>query len=85
MDDPWLVGGDFKVIAHDGKRANHSRQDHGSSAFSNMVLDYGFEDARFSSSQYTSTNGRISKRLDRALINAIAADFYRQLTVRHLN
>ncbi|XP_022891853.1 uncharacterized protein LOC111406705 [Olea europaea var. sylvestris] len=43
MDDPWLVGGDFNVITHDGERTGHNTRDRGTTAFSDMMLDYGLE------------------------------------------
>ncbi|XP_022870228.1 uncharacterized protein LOC111389527 [Olea europaea var. sylvestris] len=45
MDDPWLVREDFNVITHDGERTGHNTRDRGTTAFSNMMLDYGLEDA----------------------------------------
>ncbi|XP_022883141.1 uncharacterized protein LOC111399888 [Olea europaea var. sylvestris] len=85
MDDPWLVGGDFNVITHDGERTGHNTRNRGTTAFSDMMLDCGLEDAGFIGNRYTWTNGRVRKRLDRVLINSTAAAFCRQLTVRHLN
>ncbi|XP_022868015.1 uncharacterized protein LOC111387671 [Olea europaea var. sylvestris] len=85
MDDPWLVGGDFNVITHDGERTGHNTRNRGITAFSDMMLDCGLEDAGFIGNRYTWTNGRVRKRLDRVLINSTAVAFCRQLTVRHLN
>ncbi|XP_022853605.1 uncharacterized protein LOC111375047 [Olea europaea var. sylvestris] len=85
MDDPWLVGGDFNVITHDGERTGHNTRDCVTTAFSDMVLDCGLEDAGFIGNRYTWTNGRVRKRLDRVLIISTATAFCQQLTVRHLN
>ncbi|XP_022866065.1 uncharacterized protein LOC111385869 [Olea europaea var. sylvestris] len=85
MEDPWIVGGDFNVITHDGERTGHNTRDRGTTAFSDMMLDSGLEDAGFLGNRYTWTNGRVRKRLDRVLINSSAAAFCRQLTVKHLN
>ncbi|XP_022858402.1 uncharacterized protein LOC111379277 [Olea europaea var. sylvestris] len=48
MDDPWLVGGDFNVITHDGERTGHNTHNRGTIAFSDMMLDCGLEDAAYS-------------------------------------
>ncbi|XP_022853606.1 uncharacterized protein LOC111375048 [Olea europaea var. sylvestris] len=85
MDDPWIVGGDFNVITHDGERTGHNTHDRDTTAFSNMMLDSGLEDAGFLGHRYTWTNGRVRKRLDRVLINSSAAALCLQLTVKHLN
>ncbi|XP_022866117.1 uncharacterized protein LOC111385927, partial [Olea europaea var. sylvestris] len=85
MEDPWIVGGDFNVITHDGERTGHNTRDRGTTAFSDMMLDSGLEDAGFLGNRYTWTNGQVRKRLDRVLINSSAAAFCRQLTVKHLN
>ncbi|XP_022863434.1 uncharacterized protein LOC111383549, partial [Olea europaea var. sylvestris] len=85
MEDPWIVGGDFNVITHDGERTGHNTRDRGTTAFSDMMLDSGLEDAGFLGNRYTWTNGRVRKRLDRVLINSSAAAFCRQLTVKYLN
>ncbi|XP_022863097.1 uncharacterized protein LOC111383250 [Olea europaea var. sylvestris] len=57
MDDPWLVGGDFNVITHDGERTGHNTRNRGTTAFSDMMLDCGLEDAGFIGNRYTWTNG----------------------------
>ncbi|KAL2476812.1 DNAse I-like superfamily protein [Abeliophyllum distichum] len=57
VDGPWMVGGDFNVIAHNG----------------------------YSGSQYTWTNGRVWKRLDRVLINSVVGSSCSRFSVRHLN
>lgn len=75
MDDPWLVGDDFSVITHDDECTSHGRRYHGSIFFLDMMLDFGLEDVGSSRSQYTLTNGQVSKRLDGVLINATAANF----------
>ncbi|XP_022852337.1 uncharacterized protein LOC111373968 [Olea europaea var. sylvestris] len=85
IDDSWLVEGDFNIIAHEVEHTGHSRRYSGSSDFSNMMMDCGLEDAGFTGSKFTWTNGRVSKRLDRVLRNSIAVDFCKQLTVAHLH
>ncbi|XP_022866287.1 uncharacterized protein LOC111386089, partial [Olea europaea var. sylvestris] len=60
MNDPWLVGRDFNIITHDGKCTSHDTRDRGTIAFSDMMLDYGYEDAGFFGNRYTWSNGRWS-------------------------
>ncbi|CAI9761535.1 unnamed protein product [Fraxinus pennsylvanica] len=65
MDNPWLVEEDFNVISHDGERTGHNTRDRGTTTFSDMMLDYGLEDAGFLGNRYTWSNSRVRKRLDR--------------------
>ncbi|XP_022853767.1 uncharacterized protein LOC111375198 [Olea europaea var. sylvestris] len=79
------LGGDFYVITHDGERTGYNTRDRGTTAFSDMMLDSGLENAGFLGNLYTWTNGRVRKRLDRVLINSSAPALCRQFTVKHLN
>ncbi|KAL2512765.1 Uncharacterized protein Adt_18365 [Abeliophyllum distichum] len=85
MDGPWMVGGDFNVIAHNGERTGHNTRDRGTSDFADMMMDCGLTDAGYSGSQYTWTNGRVWKRLDRVLINSAIGSSCSRFSVRHLN
>ncbi|KAL2453242.1 Uncharacterized protein Adt_49258 [Abeliophyllum distichum] len=85
VDGPWMVGGDFNVIAHNGERTGHNTRDRGTSDFADMMMDCGLTDAGYSGSQYTWTNGRVWKRLDRVLINSAVGSSCSRFSVRHLN
>ncbi|KAL2517783.1 Uncharacterized protein Adt_14030 [Abeliophyllum distichum] len=85
VDGPWMVGGDFNVIAHNGERTGHNTRDGGTSDFADMMMDCGLTDAGYSGSQYTWTNGRVWKRLDRVLINPAVGSSCSSFSVRHLN
>ncbi|KAL2505033.1 Uncharacterized protein Adt_20654 [Abeliophyllum distichum] len=85
VDGPWMVGGDFNVIAHNGERTGHNTRDRGTSDFVDMMMDCGLTDAGYSGSQYTWTNGRVWKRLDRVLINPAVGSSCSRFSVRHLN
>ncbi|KAL2453270.1 Uncharacterized protein Adt_49231 [Abeliophyllum distichum] len=85
VDGPWMVGGDFNVIAHNGERTGHNTRDRGTSDFTDMMMDCGLTDAGYSGSQYTWTNGRVWKRLDRVLINSAVGSSCSRFSVRHLN
>ncbi|KAL2471352.1 Uncharacterized protein Adt_39488 [Abeliophyllum distichum] len=85
VDGPWMVGGDFNVIAHNGERTGHNTRDRGTSDFADMMMDCGLTDAGYSGSQYTWTNGRVWKRLDRVLINPAVGSSCSSFSVRHLN
>ncbi|KAL2543444.1 DNAse I-like superfamily protein [Abeliophyllum distichum] len=50
-----------------------------------MMMDCGLTDASYSGSQYTWTNGRVWKRLDRVLINSAVGSACSRFSVRHLN
>ncbi|KAL2517569.1 Reverse transcriptase domain-containing protein [Abeliophyllum distichum] len=58
LDGPWVVGGDFNVIAHNGEGTSRNTRDRDSSDFADMMMDCGLTDAGYSRSQYTWTNGR---------------------------
>ncbi|KAL2471459.1 Uncharacterized protein Adt_39595 [Abeliophyllum distichum] len=45
VDGPWMVGGDFNVIAHNGERTGHNTRDRGTSDFADMMMDCGLTDA----------------------------------------
>ncbi|KAL2491396.1 Uncharacterized protein Adt_27024 [Abeliophyllum distichum] len=85
VDGPWMVGGDFNVIAHNGERTVHNTRDRGTSDFADMMMDCGLTDAGYSGSQYTWTNGRVWKQLDRVLINPAVGSSCSRFSVRHLN
>ncbi|KAL2453200.1 Uncharacterized protein Adt_49302 [Abeliophyllum distichum] len=85
VDGPWMVGGDFNVIAHNGERTGHNTRDRGTSDFADMMMDCGLTDAGYSGSQYTWTNGRVWKRLERVLINSTVGSSCSRFSVRHLN
>ncbi|KAL2498245.1 Uncharacterized protein Adt_23795 [Abeliophyllum distichum] len=85
VDGPWMVGGDFNVIAHNGERTGHNTRDRGTSDFADMMMDCGLTDAGYSGNQYTWTNGRVWKRLDRVLINSAVGSSCSRFSVRHLN
>ncbi|KAL2526355.1 Uncharacterized protein Adt_11409 [Abeliophyllum distichum] len=85
VDGPWMVGGDFNVIAHNGERTGHNTRDRGTSDFADMMMDCGLTDAGYSGSQYTWTNGKVWKRLDRVLINSAVGSSCSRFSVRHLN
>ncbi|KAL2500199.1 Uncharacterized protein Adt_25749 [Abeliophyllum distichum] len=85
VDGPWMVGRDFNVIAHNGERTGHNTRDRGTSDFADMMMDCGLTDAGYSGSQYTWTNGRVWKRLDRVLINSAVGSSCSRFSVRHLN
>lgn len=76
MKDPWLVGGNFNVIAHESDRTGRSTRDRGSITFFDMMLYCGLENAGFCRSRYTWTNGQVMKRFDRVLVNFTAAAFF---------
>ncbi|KAL2465834.1 RNase H domain-containing protein [Abeliophyllum distichum] len=76
VDGPWLVGGDFNVIAHDGERTGVSTRDRGKTDFCDMMMECGLTDAGFSGSPYTWHNKRVWKRLDRVLMSYEAASFF---------
>ncbi|KAL2497861.1 Uncharacterized protein Adt_23411 [Abeliophyllum distichum] len=50
VDGPWMVGGDFNVIAHNGERIGHNTRDRGTSDFVDMMMDCGLTDAAVGSS-----------------------------------
>ncbi|KAL2531794.1 Uncharacterized protein Adt_05145 [Abeliophyllum distichum] len=85
VDGPWMVGGDFNVIVHNGERIGHNTRDRGTSDFADMMMDCGLTDAGYSGSQYTWTNGRVWKWLDRVLINSAIGSSCSRFSVRHLN
>ncbi|KAL2532641.1 Uncharacterized protein Adt_05992 [Abeliophyllum distichum] len=85
VDGPWMVGGDFNVIAHNGERTGHNTRDRGTTDFADLMMDCGLTDAGYSGSQYPWTNGRVWKRLDRVLINPAVGSSCSRFSVRHLN
>ncbi|KAL2453214.1 Pol polyprotein [Abeliophyllum distichum] len=85
VDGLWMVGGNFNVIAHNGERTGHNTRDRGTSDFADMMMDCGLTDAGYSGSQYTWTNGRVWKWLDRVLIKSSVGSSCSRFSVRHLN
>ncbi|KAL2526399.1 Uncharacterized protein Adt_11453 [Abeliophyllum distichum] len=48
VDRPWLVGGDFNVIAHNGERIGRNTRDKGTSNFVDIMMDCGLTDVGYS-------------------------------------
>ncbi|XP_051121669.1 uncharacterized protein LOC127245069 [Andrographis paniculata] len=80
---PWIVGGDFNAIADISEREGPGRprlrsiQD-----FSGALLDAGLIDAGFEGPQFTWTNRRVWKRLDRILYSRSWEEFAETTRVR---
>ncbi|XP_051127824.1 uncharacterized protein LOC127249172 [Andrographis paniculata] len=82
---PWIVGGDFNAIADIFEREGPGRprlrsiQD-----FSGALFDAGLIDAGYEDPQYTWTNRRVWKRLDRILYSRSWEEFAESTRVQHL-
>ncbi|XP_073133317.1 uncharacterized protein [Henckelia pumila] len=83
---PWIVGGDFNIIANPLDQSsglvNHSGGMH---EFSNFIISSGLVDAGFVGSRFTWTNTRIWKRLDHVLISSSWANYSNSIKVEHLH
>nr|XP_027120463.1 uncharacterized protein LOC113737428 [Coffea arabica] len=82
---PWLVAGDFNVIANmqerlGGSPANHRNMEE----FNESTGICGLSEVPFDGAAFTWTNGRVWQRLDRALMNREWADGFDLSHVSHL-
>ncbi|XP_027067398.1 uncharacterized protein [Coffea arabica] len=87
---PWLVGGDFNVVAAADKYAGQAAQDLTAMAeFAECISACGLKEIPFSGSRYTWTGirqgRRIWKRLDRLLMNLEWQRRFSGSVVKHLN
>ena len=87
---PWLVGGDFNVVAAADEYAGQAVQDLTAMAeFAECISTCGLKEIPFSGSRYTWTGirqgRRIWKRLDRLLMNLEWQRRFSGSVVKHLN
>ena len=87
---PWCIGGDFNVIlaAHEKRGERPFAIAEGVDFMNFMeeaeVFDVGFSGSKFTWSNNRRSRARISKRLDRFLVNGSCLDFSNDISVLHL-
>ncbi|XP_071928071.1 uncharacterized protein [Coffea arabica] len=87
---PWCIGGDFNVIlaAHEKRGGRPFAIAEGMDFMNFMeeaeVFDVGFSGSKFTWSNNRRSRARISKRLDRFLVNGSCLDFSNDISVLHL-
>lgn len=90
VDEPWFILGDFNAITHEEEKKGGQRfENKSASDFRNFILANGLLDAGFSGNKFTWSNNqrgpdRIWMRLDRVLINGVAAGSFPAIKVVHL-
>ena len=88
---PWILAGDFNVVANPSESSNHNSFQVNSSdikEFTECLLNLSLQDHAFTGPLFTSTNrqgeGFLAKKLDRVLINDHWLLAYTQSTVEFL-
>ncbi|KAI0524423.1 hypothetical protein KFK09_003792 [Dendrobium nobile] len=70
IDKPWVIGGDFNIIANLSERIGGGLPNaQAMGDFNNMFLDFNLHDIGFSGNAFTWNRGTMWKRLDRILFN----------------
>ncbi|KAI3452724.1 hypothetical protein Pfo_009388 [Paulownia fortunei] len=82
---PWLIGGDFNTILHPNERTgNMGNKLTSMNDFSDAIGDCRLIDAGFEGSNYTWTNHRVWKRLDRVMYSEDWLNLFQTTKVSHL-
>ncbi|KZV50954.1 hypothetical protein F511_44900 [Dorcoceras hygrometricum] len=83
---PWVLGGDFNIIAdpleYSGEMIARAGGMHD---FNEFIISAGVCDAGYVGSKFTWTNGNVWKRLDRVLVTSNWSQFFNSFKVEHLN
>ncbi|KAL4326271.1 hypothetical protein GQ457_11G005490 [Hibiscus cannabinus] len=82
---PWLLGGDFNVIASSSERQGGSERRSGvCPKFNEFLFQSQLHDLGFYGPSFTWERGSLSQRLDRCLCNGVWLDVYVDSVVFHL-
>ncbi|KAJ6776827.1 REVERSE TRANSCRIPTASE ZINC-BINDING DOMAIN-CONTAINING PROTEIN-RELATED-RELATED [Salix koriyanagi] len=83
LDGPWLVGGDFNAVLNVNESKGGGNPNQGSmEEFGSCFLDCGLLDAGYEGNDFTWTNGKVMRRLDRIVFNPEWSDMF-SLTREH--
>ncbi|KAB5540603.1 hypothetical protein DKX38_013577 [Salix brachista] len=86
LDGPWAVGGDFNVVFNVKESKGGDNPNQGSmEEFGSCLLDYWLLDAGYEGNDFTWTNGKVLRRLDRIAFNLEWSDLFSLTRVKHLN
>lgn len=84
-DYPWMVAGDFNAITGVQEQLGCSSLDINSMEdFNDCIFDCELGDAGYIGSNFTRTDGRTLRRLDRMLYNRVWGEYFTSTTVKHL-
>ncbi|KAJ6414222.1 hypothetical protein OIU84_006950 [Salix udensis] len=86
LDGPWVVGGDFNAVLNVNESKGGGNPNQGSmEEFGSCLLDCGLLDAGYEGNDFTWTNGKVMRRLDRIVFNPEWSDLFSLTRVKHLN
>ncbi|KAF9681426.1 hypothetical protein SADUNF_Sadunf05G0000200 [Salix dunnii] len=86
LDGPWVVGGDFNAVLNIKESKGGDNPNQGSmEEFGSCLLDCGLLDAGYEGNDFTWTNGKVMRRLDRIVFNLEWSDLFSLTRVKHLN
>ncbi|GAA0174624.1 hypothetical protein LIER_41754 [Lithospermum erythrorhizon] len=81
----WVVMGDFNVIVDHSEQVGCKALDpRAMEDFNDCLLNYRLKDPGYNGSFFSWTNGRISKRLDRVLVNSHFGQLFPMVRVKQL-
>ncbi|KAF9688547.1 hypothetical protein SADUNF_Sadunf02G0208300 [Salix dunnii] len=86
LDGPWVVGGDFNAVLNVKESKGGDNPNQGSMEdFGSYLLDFGLLDVGYEGNDFTWTNGKVLRRLDRIVFNLEWSDLFSLTRVKHLN
>ncbi|KAL2492059.1 Endonuclease/exonuclease/phosphatase superfamily [Abeliophyllum distichum] len=80
LDGPWIVGGDFNMIAHNGERTGRNTRDRSNLVFTDMIMDCSLTYVGYSGNEYT---GQIRVRDTECRVDETELDHDRDLSPSH--